>query len=101
MRCAPFGRGAPHPDAWRRAQKASIAMAGGQVSKGKVKLTQEQEHEGYWVEEDAGNVLVWHNKNQIALLLGSADIERKAREVVEKRRKELREVEARTGWKSG
>jgi len=43
-------------------------------------------------------VLVWHKKNQIALLYKSPDIEH-VQEVVEKRRKELKEVEEKTGWK--
>jgi len=66
----------------------------------KVKLTEEQKKEGYWVEENAGNVLVWRHKNQIALLLGSPDIDRKVKDIVEKRRKDLKEVEAKTGWKA-
>jgi len=44
-------------------------------------------------------VLVWHKKNQIALLYKSPDIEHEVQEVVEKRRKELKEVEEKTGWK--
>ena len=83
-----------------RYQKVSVNMAGSQKLTDKIKLTDEQKNEGYWVEENAGNVLVWHHKNQIALLLGSADINRKVQSVVEKRRKELKEVEAKTGWKS-
>lgn len=64
-----------------------------------VRLTEEQEREGYWVERMEDRVLVWHKKNQIALLYWSDDIERKVQEVVEKRRKQLKEVEEKTGWK--
>ncbi len=64
-----------------------------------VKLTEEQEKEGYWVEQSGSNVLVWHNKNQIALLCSSPDIQSKVQDVVERRRKELKEVEEKTGWK--
>ena len=38
-------------------------------------------------------VLVWHKKNQIALLYKSPDIEHKVQEVVEKRREQLKKVE--------
>ena len=65
----------------------------------KVRLTEEQEKEGYWTEVCQDRVLVWHKKNQIALLLYSPDINRKVQEVVEGRRKELKEVEEKTGWK--
>ena len=44
-------------------------------------------------------MLVWHKRNQIALLYQSADIDRKVQEVVERRRKELKEVDQKTGWK--
>lgn len=65
-----------------------------------IKLTEEQQKEGYWVELYEKNVLVWHKKNQIALLYNSPDINKKFQDMVEKRRKELKEVEAKTGWKA-
>ncbi len=71
---------------------------GGKVSSS-VKLTPEQEKEGYWVQESFGNLQVWHYKNQIALLSISSDIDRKVKDVVERRRRELKEVEEKTGWK--
>lgn len=64
-----------------------------------VKLNEEQVKEGYRVEGSENNVLVWHYRNQIALLRLSPDIGRKVHEVVERRRKELKEVEEKTGWK--
>ena len=64
-----------------------------------IKLTEEQQKEGYWVEQSGDNVLVWHRNNQVALLCSSPDIDRKVHEVVERRRKELKEVEEKTGWK--
>jgi len=64
------------------------------------RLTNDQEKEGYWVEVCEDRVLVWHRKNQIALLYDSPDIEQKAQKVVEKRRKESKEVEEKTGWKA-
>ena len=64
-----------------------------------IKLTGEQKNEGYWVEMDE-NVLVWHHKNQIALLLPSADIQHKVQDVIERNRQALREVEEKTGWKA-
>ena len=64
-----------------------------------LKLTPEQEKEGYWVEQSGNNVLVWHKNTHIGLLSYSPNIQRKIREVVEKRRKELNEVEKKTGWK--
>ena len=63
------------------------------------RLSGEQKREGYWVEQSGNNVLVWHNNNQIALLLCSPDIDHKIQEVIERRRKELKEVEEKTGWK--
>ena len=65
-----------------------------------IKLTEEQEKEGYWAEcEGYDRVLVWHRKNQIALLYTSPDINKKVQDVVERRRRELKEVEEKTGWK--
>jgi phosphosulfolactate synthase (CoM biosynthesis protein A) len=64
-----------------------------------IRLSKEQKDEGYWVERNGDYVLVWHNKNQIALLHSSPDINRKVKDVVERRRKELQEVQAKTGWK--
>jgi hypothetical protein len=66
---------------------------------GAVRLTQQQKEEGYWVEQSGNNVLVWHHKNQIALLRSSLDIHRKVQDVVKRRRRELKEVEEKTGWK--
>lgn len=66
-----------------------------------IKLTEAQKKEGYWFEESGEYVLVWHNKNQIALLHSSPDIGRKVQDSIEKRRKELKEVEEKTGWKPG
>ena len=74
--------------------------AGGSPAKA-IKLTPEQVKEGYWFEESGEYVLVWHNKNQIALLHNSPDIEKKVKDTIEKRRKELKEVEEKTGWKPG
>jgi hypothetical protein len=48
------------------------------------RLTSEQEKEGYWVGDCEGRVLVWHKKDQIALLCKSLDIKYKVQEVVEK-----------------
>lgn len=64
-----------------------------------MKLTEEQEREGYWVEESGSNVLVWHHKNQVALLAPSLDIERKVQQVLEGRRESLKDIEEKTGWK--
>ena len=63
-------------------------------------LAKEHEKEGYWVEDCEDRVLVWHKKNQIALLYRSPDIDRKVQETIERRRKELKEVEEKTGWKA-
>lgn len=75
-------------------------MAGSEKVLGEIKLTEPQQKEGYWVEENGNNVLVWHRKNQIALLLASPDIQRKVQDVIERRRKELKEIEEKTGWKA-
>ena len=64
-----------------------------------IKLTKEQKDEGYKVEHSGEYVLVWHNNNQIALLHSSPDINLKVKDVVERRRKELKEVMEKTGWK--
>jgi hypothetical protein len=64
-----------------------------------IRLSKEQKDEGYWVERSGDYVLVWHNKNQIALLHSGPDINRKVKDVVERRRKELQEVQEKTGWK--
>ena len=64
------------------------------------KLAEEQEKEDYRVEDCEDRVLVWHKKNQIALLYKSPDIDQKVQETIERRRKELKEVEEKTGWKA-
>ena len=63
-------------------------------------LKDDQQKEGYTLEQSGNYVLVWHNNNQIALLALSADIDSKVQDVVERRRKELKEVEEKTGWKA-
>ncbi len=68
--------------------------------KPEIKLSAEQEKEGYQTEWNGNNVLVWHRNNQIALLLGSADINKKVQDVIEKKRRDLKDVEAKTGWKA-
>ena len=64
-----------------------------------IRLTPDQEKEGYWLQESFGNLQVWHRKNQIALLLITPDINEKVRDVVERRRRDLKDVEAKTGWR--
>lgn len=66
----------------------------------KVKLTEEQEKEGYRVEDYQNSVLVWHKKNQILLFSKTPDVDRRVQEVVERSRRELKEVEEKTGWKA-
>jgi hypothetical protein len=63
------------------------------------KLLPEQEAEGYSIEMAEGNILIWHKNTQIALLLNREGVEERARQLVEKRRQELREVSEKTGWK--
>jgi hypothetical protein len=75
-------------------------MADSQKPSQTVGLTEEQQKEGYWIEDCEDRVLVWHKKNHIALLYKSPDIDRKVQETVERRRKELKEVEKKTGWKA-
>ena len=72
---------------------------GSSNASGEIRLTEEQEREGYRVEQSGDNLLVWHRNNQVALLLSSPDIAGRVQEVVERRRGELKEVEERTGWK--
>ena len=74
-------------------------MSGSQSMSETVKLTEEQEKEGYWVEQSGEYMLVWHRNNQIALLLSTADIGQKVQNTIERKRKELKEVEEKTGWK--
>ena len=64
-----------------------------------VKLTADQDKEGYWVQETFGNLQVWHQKNQIALLMITDDINQKVHDVIDRRRKDLQEVFEKTGWK--
>ena len=72
----------------------------GKTPRNVIKLTEEQKKEGYRVEVSGEYVLVWHRNNQVALLRSTPDIQQKVQDVVEKRRQELREVEAATGWKA-
>ncbi|MCS6803317.1 MAG: hypothetical protein RMM58_15455 [Chloroflexota bacterium] len=62
-------------------------------------LTEEQQREHYRLVVDGDYVQVWHGNTQIGLLLNRAGVQEKARDLVERRRQELREVEAQTGWK--
>jgi hypothetical protein len=59
---------------------------------GMVNLTDEQEKEGYWVEQSGNLVKVWHYKDTIALLLSSSDIHHKVQDVVERKRREFRKT---------
>ena len=74
-------------------------MSDSQKASEAIKLTEEQKNEGYWVEMSRDDVLVWHRNNQIAFLCCSQDINQKVQDVVERRRRELKEVEEKTGWK--
>jgi len=58
-----------------------------------IRLTGEQEKDGYWVEQSTNLVKVWHHNNTIALLLLSSDIHRKVQDVVERRRGEIRKID--------
>ena len=80
--------------------KGTEAMSGSQKAPETVELTKEQVKEGYRVEYSGSNVLVWHNNNQIALLLSSSDTRQKVHDVVERNRKQLKEIEEKTGWKA-
>ena len=60
-----------------------------------IRLTGEQEKDGFWVEQNGDLVKVWHHNNTIALLLLSLDIHRKVQDVVERKRRELREIDER------
>ena len=74
-------------------------MADGQRLLDMVKLTEDQQKEGFWIEQSENTVLVWHHNNQIALLLPSPDMNHKVQDVVQRRREELKEIEEKTGWK--
>ncbi len=74
-------------------------MVGNQDLSDMVKLSNEQRQEGYRVERNENYVLVFHNNNQVALLILTPDINQKVQDVVERRRKDLKEVEEKTGWK--
>lgn len=65
-----------------------------------IQLNETYHKMGYWAEESEDYVLVWHRKNQIALLANTPDIARKIEETVTRRIKELKDVEEKTGWKS-
>jgi len=65
-----------------------------------IALTEEHEKEGYCVEDCEDRVLVWHKNNQIALLYKSPNIDQKVQEIIERRKRELKEVEEKTGWKA-
>jgi hypothetical protein len=64
-----------------------------------IRLTEEQRKEGFWVERSGDLVTVWHDKNQIALLLSSPNINEKVQDIIERKRKDHKEVEEKTGWK--
>ncbi len=64
-----------------------------------VELTGEQKQEDYWVEILEDRVLVWHKKNQLALLLASPDIQERVQELIQRKRQEFKELEAKTGCK--
>ncbi len=47
-------------------------------------LTKDQKDKGYLFELKDDYVLLWHNKNQIGLLVKTPDVARKAQTLVEK-----------------
>ncbi|MFN8534436.1 MAG: hypothetical protein U0556_12925 [Dehalococcoidia bacterium] len=62
-------------------------------------LTDEQAQAYYRLFVEGDYVQVWHGNTQIGLLLNREGVQDKARQIVERRRRELREVEEKTGWK--
>jgi hypothetical protein len=64
-----------------------------------IELTEEQKREGFWIEILEDRVLVWHKKNQLALLLASPDIQERVQEFIQRKRQEFKELEAKTGYK--
>ena len=64
-----------------------------------IELTEEQKREGFWIEILEERVLVWHKKNQLALLLASPDIQERVQEFIQRKRQEFKELEAKTGCK--
>ncbi len=62
-------------------------------------LNPEQQALGYWVERTKESILVWHGKNNIACLLPTGNVLEKVQGVVTRRIEQLKEVEAKTGWK--
>jgi hypothetical protein len=61
-------------------------------------LTAEQTAEAYRIVVEGGYVQIWHGNTQIGLLIDREGVEERARELVERRRAELREVAEKTGW---
>jgi hypothetical protein len=47
-------------------------------------LTKDQKDKGYLIELKEDYVLLWHNKNQIGLLVKTPDVVRRAQALVEK-----------------
>lgn len=64
-------------------------------------LAPEDAAAGYWLAEANGYVQVWHGTGQLALLLPSGDLATKVNEIIERRRRTLKEIEEKTGWKPG
>jgi len=64
-----------------------------------IELTEEQKREGFWIEILEDRVLVWHKKNQLALLLASPDIQERVQEFIQRKRQEFKELEAKPGYK--
>lgn len=59
-------------------------------------LTEEQEDKGYRLEFEGDYVLVWHDNNQIGLLLTTPDIAQRMQTLVEKHRQEFEMATAGT-----
>ena len=59
-------------------------------------LTKDQEDNGYRLESRADYVLIWHDNNQIGLLMATPDITQRVQTLVEKHRQEFEMATAGT-----
>ncbi len=64
------------------------------VESQKTSIAPELERDGYRAEREGDYVLVWHHKNQIALLAYKPGIESRVEEMARARQKQLAEITA-------
>jgi hypothetical protein len=68
---------------------------------GRINITEEQEKDGYGIEDLGDRTILYYKASQIALFYNSQETNQKIQEMIEKHKQRRKQVEEKTGWKEG